>query len=72
MSSGQTNYEAYCRCVEWRSVRGESLPSWDEQSHVLRAAWESAANEVLGHANFAIWDTARREYLQQNMPRSER
>ena len=45
-SVGQIAYEAYCDHQGWRSVRGEVLPAWANQSPDLQAAWEFAAQEV--------------------------
>lgn len=42
-------YEAYCKKREWKSVRGEQLPHFDQQSPELKAAWEEAAEAVRLH-----------------------
>jgi len=44
---GKIAYDAYCEHREWKSVRGESLPQWAEQSKELREAWVKAADAVL-------------------------
>jgi hypothetical protein len=47
---GRIAYEAYSEAVDGKSVRGEALPSWDEQAeknpHVA-AAWCAAAQAAL-------------------------
>jgi hypothetical protein len=50
---GQRAYEAYSRCVRGLSVRGEPLPTWDEQSFELQAAWRIVALEVSTRAQDA-------------------
>lgn len=43
---GEIAYKAYCQEREWRSVRGEPLPHWNEQDQHLRDAWAKAADAV--------------------------
>jgi hypothetical protein len=43
---GEIAYVAYCDSVGWRSVRGEALPRWTDQSEKLKIAWEAAADAV--------------------------
>lgn len=43
---GKIAYEAYCKAREWKSVRGEPLPHFEQQSLELRNAWEAAAKAV--------------------------
>lgn len=43
---GKLAYDAYCANRGWKSVRGEPLPQFDQQSPELQAAWEEAANAV--------------------------
>jgi hypothetical protein len=43
---GQTAYEAYAASVDWRSVKGDRLPKWAEQSKRIQAAWWAAAEAV--------------------------
>lgn len=44
---GRIAYEAYSAAVGGRSVRGEALPSWDEQIHDVRAAWCAVGQAVI-------------------------
>lgn len=47
---GRIAYEAYSEAVDGKSVRGEGLPSWDEQvekNHDVAAAWCAAAQAVI-------------------------
>lgn len=37
-------YNAYCDAVGWKSVRGDPLPQFVDQSDRLKAAWRAAAN----------------------------
>jgi hypothetical protein len=46
MTYGEIAYNAYCKAREWKSVRGERLPHFEEQSPELRQAWEIAAKAV--------------------------
>lgn len=39
-------YEAYCKARDWKSVRGETLPHFDQQSKELQEAWAKAAQAV--------------------------
>lgn len=43
---GEIAYNAYCASRSWKSVRGEPLPHWLEQSEDLRRAWVVAASAV--------------------------
>ena len=43
---GQIAYDAYCKARSWKSVRGEPLPQFAEQTPELREAWEQAARAV--------------------------
>ena len=43
---GEIAYNAYCEAREWKSVKGEPLPHWRQQSDELRAAWCAAARAV--------------------------
>jgi hypothetical protein len=43
---GEIAYNAYCESRGWKSVRGEHLPHWKEQSQELRDAWARAADAV--------------------------
>lgn len=39
-------YDAYCKARDWKSVRGEPLPHFDQQSEELKVAWAVAAKAV--------------------------
>lgn len=43
---GKVAYDAYCAKRGWKSVRGEPLPQFGEQSQELQDAWTVAANAV--------------------------
>lgn len=40
-------YEAYVKSCGGKSVRGDALPSWEEQKPEIRAHWDAAAQAVL-------------------------
>ena len=40
---GKIAYDEYCQARDWKSVRGEPLPQFDEQTTDLKEAWERAA-----------------------------
>ena len=40
-------YEAYCKARNWKSVKGEPLPHFEQQSQELQDAWWEAANKVI-------------------------
>jgi len=44
---GQVAYEAYVGQVGGKSVRGEALPSWEDQDPKVAAAWCAAAQAVI-------------------------
>lgn len=46
MKYGKIAYEAYCKNRDWKSVRGEPLPHFEQQSLELQRAWEAAATAV--------------------------
>lgn len=53
-------YDAYCQSRNWKSVRGEPLPQFDQQHIELQTAWMAAAAAVMeadtDHCfNFAKW-----------------
>jgi hypothetical protein len=50
-SRGRIAYTAYCRKVDFKSIHGEPLPTFDEQSETIREAWIQAAN--------VVWDLAK-------------
>ncbi|MGH3220025.1 MAG: hypothetical protein ACRDPY_15195 [Streptosporangiaceae bacterium] len=43
---GQAAYEAYVASCGGKSIRGEDLPAWADQSPEIRAHWEAAAEAV--------------------------
>jgi hypothetical protein len=45
-SLGEIGYNAYCQAVGYQSVRGETLPVWEDQSERLQEAWERAGEAV--------------------------
>jgi hypothetical protein len=47
VSLGQAAYEAYVEHCGGKSIRGEALPSWDDQYPAIREHWEAAAEGVL-------------------------
>jgi hypothetical protein len=44
---GRIAYDAYCESRGWKSVRGEPLPQWKDQSENLRESWMKAADAVI-------------------------
>jgi hypothetical protein len=44
---GRIAYEAYLASCGGKSVRGDDLPSWDDQDPAIRAHWEAAALAVI-------------------------
>jgi hypothetical protein len=44
---GRIAYEAYVASCGGVSVRGEPLPSWEDQAPAIRAHWEAAALAVI-------------------------
>jgi hypothetical protein len=45
-SLGEIAYAAYCEAVGYQSVKGDTLPIWEDQSEQLQAAWERAGEAV--------------------------
>lgn len=45
-SLGQVAYEAYAVKVGNKSVKGDTLPSWDDQKPEIKAAWDAAGQAV--------------------------
>ncbi len=45
-SLGEVAYNAYCESVGYKSVRGDTLPVWQDQTEYLREAWEHAGEAV--------------------------
>lgn len=43
-------YDAYCESRDWKSVKGELLPQFEQQTQELKDAWWEAANAVLEEA----------------------
>ncbi len=46
MTLGEIAYNAYCKSRDWKSVRGETLPQFNQQSPELKAAWDEAGKAV--------------------------
>ena len=46
--AAQRAYEAYVTSCGGKSVRGDDLPGWDDQSPELRGHWEAAARAARG------------------------
>ena len=45
--NGRTAYRAYCDAVDWRSVKGEPLPQWEQLPQPIREAWSASAKQVM-------------------------
>jgi hypothetical protein len=45
-SLGELAYNAYCEAVGYKSVKGDTLPAWEDQSERLQEAWDAAAEAV--------------------------
>jgi hypothetical protein len=45
-SLGEIAYAAYCEAVGYKSVKGDTLPIWEDQSERLQEAWERAGEAV--------------------------
>jgi hypothetical protein len=45
-SLGEIAYAAYCQAVGYKSVRGDTLPIWEDQSERLRETWERVGEAV--------------------------
>ncbi len=43
---GKIAYEAYCKERNWKSVVGDPLPHFEQQSPELQNAWDQAAKAV--------------------------
>lgn len=46
---GKVAYNAYCSTRSWKSVRGDPLPTFSEQSLELQDAWNIAAKSVIDY-----------------------
>lgn len=46
MNYGKIAYEAYCKARDWKSVKGEPLPHFEQQSPELQKAWMDAGEAV--------------------------
>jgi hypothetical protein len=49
ITHGEIAYNAYCASRDWKSVRGEPLPTFDKQSEDLKIAWQKAAEAVIDY-----------------------
>ncbi len=52
MSYGHIAYNAYFTSCVGKSIHGESLPSWEDQSLEIQKHWEAAASAVLNSYEF--------------------
>ena len=43
---GQVAYEAYVKHCGGKSIRGEELPTWDDQQRTIQDHWHAAAEAV--------------------------
>lgn len=46
-SFAQIAYEAYVQSCGGKSIRGDALPSWDDQDPAIRVHWGAAAKAVV-------------------------
>jgi hypothetical protein len=46
MKYAKIAYDAYCKARDWKSVRGEPLPHFEQQSVDLQKAWQKVAEAV--------------------------
>lgn len=44
---GQIAYEAYVRSCGGKSIRGDDLPTWEDQDPAIRVHWDAAAQAVV-------------------------
>lgn len=56
---GQVAYQAYCDSVNWKSVAGVDLPSWEAQTVRLQTAWNEAAVAVVRYMNGGLDDESQ-------------
>ncbi len=49
---GEIAYNAYCKALDWKSVGGQTLPHWSQQSQGLKDAWIAAAVAVADEIDF--------------------
>ena len=47
MKYAKIAYDAYCKSRDWKSVKGESLPHFEQQLPELQEAWRLAAEAVI-------------------------
>lgn len=61
---GRIAYEAYWQSCGGLSVRGETLPGWEEQKPEIREHWRASADAVLMFSDLAAEpeSAARRAY----------
>lgn len=43
---GRVAYDGYCKARNWKSIRGEPLPHFEQQAPELQEAWIEAAKAV--------------------------
>jgi len=41
------SYNTYCRVLNWHTLDGEPLPSWDQLQPEYKAAWYAAVTEMM-------------------------
>ena len=46
-SWGQIAYEAYVESCGGKSIRGDDLPSWEDQHPAIQSHWVAAAKAVI-------------------------
>jgi len=48
-------YNAYCNTRNWKSVKGDPLPQFHDQSQELKDAWWEAAEAVKNHYRSPVY-----------------
>jgi hypothetical protein len=46
---GQIAYDAYANDCDWRSIKGDPLPAWGDQSPEIRAHWDAAGRALVAY-----------------------
>ena len=54
MDLGEVAYGAYLASCGGKSIRGEELPSWDDQTPEIREHWRAAADEVAEYLSLRL------------------
>jgi len=47
LNYGAIAYNTYCDSVNWKSIKGDNLPKYHEQSAEIKLAWERAGIAVV-------------------------